>query len=92
MNTVQQVVDALVYNKAWRAVKYLSPTLVVRATRRLIRQKIDHNDPNIDVRLGVGKPNFREREFIIACKKAGEKFPVRRIQLQMPPTPRKKRA
>jgi hypothetical protein len=30
----------------------------------------------------IGKPNYEEREFIKKCKKAGEPFPVKKIQVK----------
>lgn len=39
----------------------------------------------IEIRLKLGKPNFRERLFIKACKKAGEPFPIKKIQLKFWP-------
>lgn len=81
------VVVAVVAAKAWRAVKYVSPTQVVRATRVLWRKRIPRT---VDIRLSVCRPNYREVRFIRDCKKAGVPFPVRKIQLQFPPKPRKK--
>ena len=81
------VVVAVVAGKAWRAVKYVSPTQVVRATQILLRKKIRRG---VEIRLQVSRPNYREVRFIRDCKKAGVPFPVRKIQLQFPPKPRKK--
>mgnify|MGYP001564589327 FL=1 len=83
------VIGAAVRAGAWRAVKYVGPGQVVRATQRLYRKKLSKRGP-VEILLTVGRPNCREREFIKACQKAGEPFPVRKIQLQFPPKPRKK--
>jgi hypothetical protein len=37
-----------------------------------------------DISFTIGKPNYAERAFIKKCQRAGERFPVRRIQLQFP--------
>lgn len=68
-----------------RATKYLSPTRVITITRvgRFV-PRVAHGD----YRLKVGMPNYREREFIKLALKAGEKFPIRKVQLQF--YPRKK--
>lgn len=85
------VVCEVVRCRAWRAVKYVSPVQVVRATRVLVRKKVPKSGP-IDIRLTFGKPNAREREFIRVCKKAGMVFPLRQIQIQMPPNHPKPKA
>jgi hypothetical protein len=64
-------------NEVKRATKYLSDKVVVKATRRGTPRK----GSNLEMVLTVGKPNFKERNFIKACKKANESFPVKKIQL-----------
>ena len=39
-----------------------------------------HNTTEIAVTFG--KPNYEEREFIAKCRKSGESFPIRKIQLK----------
>ncbi len=87
-NAVAEVVITAYTLAVRRATKYVSPTLIVRATRTLIKKKIDKRD--FEVTLTIGKPNSRERNFIKDCKKAGEPFPVKKIQLQDPPKTKKK--
>ncbi len=65
----------------YRATKFLGPDLVVRATRP---HKYDRRNRSNTVIVTVGKPNYREREFIKACKKAGEPLPVKKIQIKRP--------
>jgi hypothetical protein len=36
----------------------------------------------LDLRLTIGKPNYSERKFIKQCIKAGEPFPIKKIQLK----------
>ena len=57
----------------YRATKFLTPDLVVRATRP---HKYDRRSRQNSVIVTVGKPNFRERRFIKDCRKAGEPLPV----------------
>lgn len=85
MKSAQKVIDAVVANGAYRATLYVSDRLVMRATRRLHRGRIPRKTENIEVTVTSGRPNYRERKFIKLCKKAGESFPVRRVQLQFPP-------
>lgn len=84
---VAQVVESLVENKAHQAAKYISPTLVVRATRPLFKGKIQKG--NISMVLTIGKPNYKQREFIKDCKKVGEPFPVKGVILKFPPQKKK---
>ncbi len=61
-----------------QATVYLSSDTVVKATR--------HGKPHRGRRttqlfLTMGSPNYEERAFIAACRKAGEPLPVRKVQL-----------
>ncbi len=71
-----------------QAVKYYSPTEVLCVTRKLFRGKIDRRD-NIDLVVKIGKPNFEQRAFIKKCKKAGEPFPIKKIQIKYVPIKKK---
>jgi hypothetical protein len=86
---VESVVSAVTVGGAYRATKYVSPKLIVRATRRYGK----HRKPNLgtvnrscelDIVLTIGRPNYAERQFIKACRKAKEPFPVRKVQVRMP--------
>lgn len=73
-----EVVAELMANKdAFRATKYISPTLVVRATRRYKSER-----GRVEMVLSITTPNYLEREFIKLCKKAKERFPVQNVQLK----------
>lgn len=61
--------------------------MIVRATRILYNGKASEQG-NMEIRLTIGKPNYAEREFIKDCKKAGEPFPVERVQLMHVPVKR----
>lgn len=90
MNAVAVVVESVLRLKIHKATKYLSPTLVVRATAPLLHGK-RHMDTK-SVVLTIGKPNFLERKFIKLCIKAKEPFPVKRVVLKWPPISRVKNA
>lgn len=83
MQHVEAVVRTLVWEKARQAVKYVSPKEIVRATRRLQRGRVPCG--NIDIVLTIGRPNYKDRQFIKKCQKVGEPFPVKKIQLRYPP-------
>ena len=72
-------VVSLALGGARQATYYQSPTFVLRATRR---HKVRRGERTTELVLTVGRPNFRERRFISACQKAGEPFPVRKVQLE----------
>ena len=81
MNAVSQVIETLLRLNAVKAVKYLAPNHIVRATRKTFRGKIYQG--NIEIILTIGHPNYIERDFVRDCKKAGEPFPVKKIQFKL---------
>jgi hypothetical protein len=66
---------------AKKATKYLSPKEVVKAT---YRGKRDKRSRSHTILVTLGSPNYEEREFITKAKKAGEPFPIKKIQLKFP--------
>lgn len=82
---IENVVNALLLNGAKTATKYVSEKLTIRASRKLYGGKLPPKGSNEEIVLTIGRPNFEAREFIKKCKKAGEKFPVKKIQLTYPP-------
>lgn len=94
MNTITAVagVVEMLIEKApdmWKATKYISPDLVVAATRKLSRKKINKHG-NIEIILKIGKPNYDERAFIKVAQKAGEPFPIKKVQLRPVPVSKKR--
>jgi len=83
------LIEALLDHSVIRATKYVSRTKVIRATRIRFSKKIDKRGP-ISIVFTIGKPNYLERDFIKQCKKAGEPFPVKKIQLKFYNSPKKK--
>lgn len=78
---IGQLVEIIVEGEAKKVTKYLSPKLVVKATRH---GKVDRRSTQVHVLLTLGRPNFTERQFIKKCEKAGERFPVRKHQIKWP--------
>lgn len=87
MNAITSVVEAVLRTDAIRATKYLAPNQVVRATKRTFKFTKGPRE-NVEVLLTLGRPNYVEREFVKDCKKAGEPFPVKKVQLKFK-TPKK---
>jgi hypothetical protein len=81
MNAVVEVTNALMITGAKKATKYLSPKDVVKATRfgKPTRGK------TMTFFVTIGRPNYAERAFIKTAKRAGERFPVKRVQLKFDP-------
>lgn len=86
MNAITKTVEMLLRTESKRATKYLSSDLVVSAQRKSYGNKLDRRGHNIDIVLKIGKPNYAERDFIKQCKKAGEPFPVKKVQLKAFPS------
>lgn len=79
-----QCVRAIIHQGALRATKYVSPDLTVKATRKLYGKNRKPSQRRIEILLTAGRPNYQERAFIKTLGKAGEPFPVKKVQLKMP--------
>lgn len=84
-----QLAQLLIETESHVATKYLSPRHTVRATRKVFRGRIDRRDRRVEIMFTDGEPNYHARKFIKLCQKAGETFPVRKIQLTPFPKRRK---
>jgi len=80
MCDTQKIVSIVASGTARKATKYVSPKLVIKATAR---HKPRKDSSAVEIVLTIGKPNYREREFIKMALKAGEPFPIRKVQLQL---------
>lgn len=79
-----RVVDELLsvragVNPTRRATLYVSPDYVISAC---LQHKPSKRATRQTIVLKIGQPNFRERLFVKACLKAGEPFPVKKVQLK----------
>lgn len=81
----QKAVSALLKADAKKATVYLSSRSVVSVCRRFRASRRNSRD---DFVLKIGAPNYLERKFLKACKKAGEPVPVRKVQLRAWPIKR----
>lgn len=77
-----KVCDAVLQENVVKATEYISPKLIIRAVRKRYGKKIDKRG-NVEIYLTIGRPNYLERIFIKDCQKAGEPFPVKRVQLKV---------
>lgn len=76
---IAKTVETLIETGARKATLFVDEKTVVSASRRF---KPDKRERFTDIVLKIGAPNWQEREFIRICKKAGEKLPVRKVQLK----------
>ena len=79
-----EVVEAILQG-AIKATKYISPKEIVRAVRKTYKSqnRKPHKGDSVEISLTIGRPNYLERQFIKDCQKAGEPFPVKRIQIKV---------
>lgn len=80
VNAVAHVTAHLLHTGAVRATKYVSEKLTVKAKKKEFKGRANPRLTELHVTFGV--PNYEEREFIKACRKAGEPFPVAKVQLK----------
>ena len=80
-----KVVSTLVNSDCKTAVQYIDTKTVVKATWK---HKPDGRNRSETIILTFGAPGFREAAFIKSCVKAGEPFPVKKIQLRAYPKKR----
>ena len=73
------VCGALIGSEFKSATKYIDEKTVIRATWHNKPRSNNHMECMV---VSFGCPNYREREFIASCKKAGEPLPVKKIQFR----------
>lgn len=78
---IGKLVQTLIETEARVATKYLSPRHVIRATRKVFAGRINKQDRRTEIMITDGEPNYHARKFIKLCQRAGEPFPIRKIQL-----------
>ena len=62
-----EVIEEILIGGAYKATKYLSDRLTVKATRRKYKGKPQKGE-SADIVLTIGKPNYEEREKIKQAK------------------------
>jgi hypothetical protein len=77
-----KAVIGLLESGAKKASVYESENLVVTATWQ---QKPRRGETSSTFLVTIGKPNYAGRQFIKACKKAGDPLPVKKVQLKFYP-------
>ena len=82
-----RVLDTLIATGARRATSYLDENTIVRATAQ---RRPDKRSRSQTYLLTIGKPAFLDRRFIRMAKKAGEPFPIKKVQLKFWPEKKSK--
>ena len=86
MSAFTNSIEALLRCDARSATIYLSPEQRVTATHV---HRPDKRSRSVTISVTFGKLNWAGREFVKACKRAGEPFPVRKVQLKFWPKKRR---
>ena len=86
IEAIREVTKEILINGAYKATKYLSDKLTVKATRKLFRGKVSKGKA-VDIVLTIGPPNYEERGTIKRAKKTG-KAPVE-TTIKYPPKARR---
>ena len=79
MLSIAKVVEATLKSGAVKGTYFVSPTEIIRVTRRRYDGKFAAKGM-IELLVSVGRPNYQERLFVKRCQKAGEPFPVKKIR------------
>ena len=79
---VIRAIEACLLEGARSATVYLDSKTTIKATRMF---KVGKRNRQTMLMLTIGTPNYLERKFIKLCKRAGEPFPVRKMQLKFYP-------
>lgn len=69
------------------ATYYISPKEVIRVTRQ--HKHIKRQTRSYTFVVSTGVPNYLARVFIKLCRKAGEPFPVKKLQMSYYPVKKK---
>lgn len=80
-DAAHKAIGTLLNNGAKTSTVYVSEKLVVRATRRTYRRNYRGRNKPIELSVTIGRPNYSARQFIKLAKRAGEPFPVKKVQL-----------
>ena len=68
--------DCILNSGAYKATKYISPVLTVKATRKRFGGKVDKRNRIAEILFTVGGPNYEERQFIKKARLSKMSFPI----------------
>lgn len=90
-SNIDRVVEEAMCNGAHKAIMYLAPNRVIRATRRLLRGKVNRRERDTTIILTLGRPNYAERKYIKRHLLAKGKPFISLIQVKFPPQRKRRR-
>jgi len=67
-----ELAECILVGGAYKATKYLSDKLTIKATRKRFKDKIDKRMKAVEIIFTVGPPNYADRKAIKKAKKAKE--------------------
>ena len=76
--------DCILLGGAYKATKYISEKLTIKATRKLVNGKIDKIYHAAEIIFTIGGPNYEERQFIKKAKATKITFPIDGIVVKYP--------
>ena len=76
-----RLAECILIGGAYKATQYCGDKLTIKATRKLLKGKIDKREKIVVIVFTCGKPNYQERKAIKRAKKAGETLD---LQVKMP--------
>lgn len=79
--SIYKAVEAVFMDGVRKATVFQHPQLTVVATIRHKPHTYMASKRRVEIHLTIGQPNSKNRKFVKDCLKAGEPFPVRKVQL-----------
>lgn len=77
-----ELAEIILKSGAVKATKYYDERTVVKAKLLTYGGKIYKAGRRRQIHFTIGVPNYEEKNFIKACKKSGEPFPIKKIQIK----------
>lgn len=80
--TLDKMMEAFNHRGVKSVSYFLSPRVVTRITRQ---RPANIRESSITFLITIGRPNYAAREFIKKANRAGEPFPIKKLQLKFYP-------
>lgn len=89
LSYLTRMIAAMIDPKLRTATAFIAPDYTMRLSRVSRHQR--KNGRSRTFSLTLGKPNFEAQQFVKACVKAGEPFPIKKLKLRMWPVQQRKK-
>jgi len=77
-----ELADCITHAGAYKATKYISEKLTIKATRKRYKKKLV--EQLVEIMFTMGCPNYEERQFIKKMKKTKMPFPHKGLVIKFP--------